>query len=303
MTSKPAIAPYTPSSPSQPDNSAKLVDLLTSVEIKQQATPVQGKPPIRPKSEVLLEPMRLPADTKVSKALTTPSPALLSGNTVPSIKKTISSLAYSSASAGDSGQEGTAGSVSQTDTRTAQPGKSVPQVQPIQPEADGRPASTNAVASKRASVQLSAAVSSFVVSPAVMASSSGGVSSTSSSSSSFAGLASAGGSSAGISLTAAGISSTSAGVSSTSAGVSAGVSPSKTKYTVLYDFTAGDPTELTVHEGDVVMAAASPDPSPGWLMVELNGEKGWVPESYLKVIEEVAAVNSLTEDHREGKGV
>lgn len=289
MTSKPAIAPYTPSSSSQPDNSAKLVDLLTSVEIKQQATPVQGKPPIRPKSEVLLEPMRLPADTKVSKVLTTPSSALLSGNTVPSIKKTISSLAYSSASAGDSGQEGTAGSVSQTDTRTTQPGKSVPQVQPIQPEADGRPASTNVVASKRASVQLSAAVSSFVVSPAVMASSSGGVSSTSSSSSSFAGLASAGGSSA--------------GVSATSAGVSAGVSPSKTKYTVLYDFTAGDPTELTVHEGDVVMAAASPDPSPGWLMVELNGEKGWVPESYLKVIEEVAAVNSVTEDHREGKGV
>ena len=78
------------------------------------------------------------------------------------------------------------------------------------------------------------------------------------------------------------------------------------KYTVLYDFTAGDPTELTVHEGNIVMAATSSTvASPGWVMMELDREKGWVPETYLKVVEEeeVVPVSSVIEDHhRDGKG-
>ena len=278
MPNKPAVAPYTPAVASQASDDSKLVDLFTSAEIKQP--PVQGKPPVRPKSELILEPVRLPADSMVSKPSILPRPALLSGSVTPSIKKTVSSLAYSLASAEDTGQVGS--NVQSTDTRTVQPVKPVqlvPQAQSIQLE-DGRSVSANVVTSKLASVSSAATMSST---------------------SSSTGLADAA-SSAGVSSSSAMMSSSSAGVSSSSAMMSsssAGVSASNIKYTVLYDFKAGDPMELTVREGDVIMATASTEePSPGWVMVELNGEKGWVPESYLKVVEEVVSM----EDHREEKG-
>ena len=276
MTNKPSVAPYKPPPSSQPD---RLVDLLTSTEIKREVHPVQGKPPTRPKSEMILEPTRLPSDTKVSKPIGTPSPAPPSESriTLP-VKKTMSSLAYSSASAGDTEQ----GSISQVDTKVAKPVQLVPQAQPIQPEGESRPASGSIGTSKHASVQ-------FTV----------GVSSMSSWSESLSGVSSA----AGVSSSAAGMSA-SADVSSSTTGMptAAGSLAPSIKYTMLYDFTAGDPTELTVREGSVVMSATSSDAaSPGWVMVELDGEKGWVPESYLKVME-VAPVSSVTENHREEKG-
>ena len=181
-------------------------------------------------------------------------------------------MAFSSASAGDTGQE----TISPVDTKVAKPVQQVPQAQPIQPEAESRPASGSITASKRASVQFSTT----------------GVSSMSSLSSSLAGM---------VSESLAGVTS-SAGLPSSAAG---SLAP-PIKYTVLYDFTAGDPTELTVHEGNIVMAATSSTvASPGWVMVELDREKGWVPENYLKVVEEeeeVVPVSSVTEDHREEKG-
>ena len=266
MTNKPSVAPYTPAPYTPPPSSQpdRLVDLLTSTEIKP---PVQGKPPIRPKSEMILEPTRLPPDTKPT---STPSPAPPSGSSMAlPIKKATSSLAYSLASAGDAGQE----RISQGDTKAAKPVQLVPQAQPIQPEVESRPASGSIGASKRASVQFTAGVSSM--------------------SSSLAGTGNE--SLAGMSAA--------AGVSSAAA---ASLAP-PIKYTVLYDFTAGDPSELTVREGDVVMAATSSDSdsaSPGWVKVELDGEKGWVPESYLKAMEEevVTPVSSVTENHGEERG-
>ena len=274
MTNKPSVAPYTPAPYTPPPSSQpdRLVDLLTSTEIKP---PVQGKPPIRPKSEMILEPTRLPPDTKPT---STPSPAPPSGSSMAlPIKKATSSLAYSLASAGDAGQE----RISQGDTKAAKPVQLVPQAQPIQPEVESRPASGSIGASKRASVQFTAGVSSM--------------------SSSLAGT---GNESLASMSSASGVSSAAAGVSSAAAGVS--LAP-PIKYTVLYDFTAGDPSELTVREGDVVMAAtssSSDSASPGWVKVELDGEKGWVPESYLKAMEEevVTPVSSVTENHGEERG-
>ena len=57
------------------------------------------------------------------------------------------------------------------------------------------------------------------------------------------------------------------------------------QYRALYDFNAGDSTELSFREGDVLTLCPDSDVSPGWLVAEIGGENGWVPESYLELME------------------
>ena len=57
------------------------------------------------------------------------------------------------------------------------------------------------------------------------------------------------------------------------------------QYRALYDFDASDSTEVSFREGDVLAVCPDSDVSPGWLVAEFGGEKGWVPESYLELME------------------
>lgn len=57
------------------------------------------------------------------------------------------------------------------------------------------------------------------------------------------------------------------------------------QYRALYDFDASDSTEISFREGDVLTVCPDSDVSPGWLVAEFGGEKGWVPESYLELME------------------
>ena len=57
------------------------------------------------------------------------------------------------------------------------------------------------------------------------------------------------------------------------------------QYRALYDFDASDSTEVSFCEGDVLTVCPDSDASPGWLMAEIGGKKGWVPESYLELME------------------
>ena len=57
------------------------------------------------------------------------------------------------------------------------------------------------------------------------------------------------------------------------------------QYRALYDFEAGDSTELSFREGDVLTLCPDSEVSPGWLVAEIGGKQGWVPESYLQLME------------------
>jgi len=57
------------------------------------------------------------------------------------------------------------------------------------------------------------------------------------------------------------------------------------RYRALYDFDAGDSTELSFREGDVLALCPDSEVSPGWLVAEIGGKQGWVPESYLQLME------------------
>ena len=57
------------------------------------------------------------------------------------------------------------------------------------------------------------------------------------------------------------------------------------QYRALYDFEAGDSTELSFHEGDVLTLCPDSEVSPGWLVAEIGRKQGWVPESYLQLME------------------
>ncbi|KAI9140159.1 Sh3 domain of Nbp2, partial [Paraphysoderma sedebokerense] len=47
----------------------------------------------------------------------------------------------------------------------------------------------------------------------------------------------------------------------------------------LYDFDAENPSELSFAEGDIISIQYRQ--YPGWLMAELNGKSGLVPENYV----------------------
>ena len=57
------------------------------------------------------------------------------------------------------------------------------------------------------------------------------------------------------------------------------------RYRALYDFDAGDSTELSFREGDVLALCPDSEVSSGWLVAEIGGKQGWVPESYLQLME------------------
>ena len=54
------------------------------------------------------------------------------------------------------------------------------------------------------------------------------------------------------------------------------------RYRALYSFTAEQETEVSMNEGDVVDGIPGELPSNGWLLVEVGGQRGLVPESYLE---------------------
>ena len=58
---------------------------------------------------------------------------------------------------------------------------------------------------------------------------------------------------------------------------------------VLYDYKAGSANELGVRKGDNVVVQKKVDP---WLLVEHEGQRGWVPASYVNVLKKVE-VSSL----------
>lgn len=53
--------------------------------------------------------------------------------------------------------------------------------------------------------------------------------------------------------------------------------------TVIYEYHGADNTELTIREGDVLTIYKDEPADPGWLVAELNGRKGLVPESYVQM--------------------
>jgi len=57
------------------------------------------------------------------------------------------------------------------------------------------------------------------------------------------------------------------------------------KYKVVYAFEARNPDELTINPGDIVYGSDGAY-EPGWLMGDLNGQKGLIPEAYVERIVE-----------------
>ena len=57
------------------------------------------------------------------------------------------------------------------------------------------------------------------------------------------------------------------------------------KYRALYSFDAESDSEVSLNEGDIVNGIPGELPSNGWLMVEVRGQRGLVPESYLERVE------------------
>ena len=67
------------------------------------------------------------------------------------------------------------------------------------------------------------------------------------------------------------------------------------KYKVVYAFNAVNQDELTINPGDIVTSVGGPC-EPGWLMGELNGNRGLFPEAYVeKLADEVALAEQTTE--------
>lgn len=65
-------------------------------------------------------------------------------------------------------------------------------------------------------------------------------------------------------------------------------SPSKStivKYKVIYAFEARNPDELTINPGDIITGVDLPH-EPGWLMGELNAQRGLFPEAYVEQLAE-----------------
>ena len=54
------------------------------------------------------------------------------------------------------------------------------------------------------------------------------------------------------------------------------------RYRAMYSFTAEQETEVSMNEGDLVDGIPGELPSNGWLLVEVGGQRGLVPESYLE---------------------
>ena len=53
-------------------------------------------------------------------------------------------------------------------------------------------------------------------------------------------------------------------------------------YRALYSFSAEQETEVSLNEGDLVDGIPGELPSNGWLLVEVRGQRGLVPEAYLE---------------------
>lgn len=62
------------------------------------------------------------------------------------------------------------------------------------------------------------------------------------------------------------------------------------RYKTLFSFEARSSDELTINPGDIVVGLAG-DPEPGWLLVELNGQKGLIPETYVERIPDTQPIN------------
>lgn len=65
------------------------------------------------------------------------------------------------------------------------------------------------------------------------------------------------------------------------------------KYKVIYAFEARNPDELTINPGDIITGVDLPH-EPGWLMGELNAQRGLFPEAYVERLAE-AQVDPTTE--------
>ena len=77
------------------------------------------------------------------------------------------------------------------------------------------------------------------------------------------------------------------------------------QYRAKYNFEAGDSSEVSFKEGDIITAGAHPseEASPGWAWVEVGGSKGWAPELYLEPLESEGRDGCVEEEGESGEGV
>ena len=68
------------------------------------------------------------------------------------------------------------------------------------------------------------------------------------------------------------------------------------KYRALYSFDAEGDAEISFREGDILNGIPGELPSNGWLMVEVKGQQGLVPESYLEEVKSGEGVIGGSED-------
>ena len=73
------------------------------------------------------------------------------------------------------------------------------------------------------------------------------------------------------------------------------------QYRALYDYEASDGTEVSFHEGDVLVSCPGGEVSPGWVMVEVGGVRGWAPETYLERVEGTS--EAVEQEAQEGEFV
>ena len=75
------------------------------------------------------------------------------------------------------------------------------------------------------------------------------------------------------------------------------------KYRALYDFDASDSVEVSCREGDILTLCPDSNASAGWLVVEVEGRMGWVPQSYLQLVDSVGEGERGTQEEEEERGV
>jgi len=61
------------------------------------------------------------------------------------------------------------------------------------------------------------------------------------------------------------------------------------KYQALYDYDTEEPESLSFKSGDIILVNPNDPTDPGWLIGNLNGKVGWVPDNYVTLFDELAS--------------